>query len=98
MMDQQSKAVDLIELSAEVDQIGKVILEMVQNNRPLLGGEHFISDSELSALLKISRRTLQQWRTDGMIPYIMLGGKVLYKESDINAMIEDNYIKSYRLE
>lgn len=84
--------------TASVDQISKIILEMTQSSCPRLGGERFITDSELSALLKISRRTLQQWRTDGVLPYIQMVGKIIYKESDINAMIENNYIKSYRFE
>ncbi len=92
MTDQQGKQViDLIELSAEVDQISKVILEMMQTSHPLLGGECFVSDVELSAMLKVSRRTLQQWRTDRVISYYMLGGKVLYKESDVQQLLDSCY-------
>ena len=41
--------------------------------------------------LRISRRTLQEYRTLGVIPYYLLQGKVLYKESDIHKMLEDAY-------
>ena len=48
-----------------------------------LGNEQFLTDKEVSAWLKVSRRTLQDYRNNGMIAYYQLGGKILYKESDI---------------
>ena len=54
-------------------------------------GERFLTDEELSGILRISRRTLQEYRTFGVIPYYLLQGKVLYKESDIQKLLEDAY-------
>ena len=51
---------------------------IVANYRPILGGERFITDKELCARLQLSRRTLQDYRNNGVIPYIQLGGKILY--------------------
>lgn len=51
-------------------------------------GEHFLSDGELSETLKISRRTLQEYRSAGIIPYYLICGKVLYKDSEIRQMLE----------
>ena len=45
--------------------------------RPLLDGERYLTDREVASILKVSRRTLQEYRNDGMLPYILLGGKVL---------------------
>ena len=45
--------------------------------RPLLDGERYLTDREVAQILKVSRRTLQEYRNDGMLPYILLGGKVL---------------------
>jgi len=73
------------------------MLERIQslaNHRPPLGGEHYLSDKEVSTILKVSRRTLQDWRTNGQIAYIALGGKTLYRESDIQAMLERNHRKA----
>ena len=49
----------------------------VMNYRPMLGGERFMTDKELCARLQLSRRTLQDYRNNGVIPYIQLGGKIL---------------------
>ena len=59
-----------------------------------LDGEHYLTDRELSGRLKISRRTLQEYRNEGRLPYIQLGGKVLYRESDIEKMLRDGYRKA----
>ena len=48
---------------------------LAENYKPVLGGERFLTDKELSGMLKVSRRSLQDYRNEGRIPYIQLGGK-----------------------
>nr|WP_280202134.1 helix-turn-helix domain-containing protein [Bacteroides fragilis] len=69
---------------------------MTVDYRPTLGGERFFTDKEVSARLKVSRRTLQDYRNEGQIPYIQLGGKIFYRESDIEKMLLDGYRSAYR--
>lgn len=64
--------------------------------RPMLKGERYLTDREVSQRLKISRRTLQDYRNDGRISYLLLGGKVLYRESDIERMLDDAYRPAFR--
>ena len=45
--------------------------------------------------LRISRRTLQEYRNEGRISYIQLGGKIIYKESDIERLLKDGYREAY---
>ena len=71
---------------------------LTENYKPVLGGERFLTDKELSAMLKISRRSLQDYRNEGRIPYIQLGGKILYRESDIEQILKNGYRKAYREE
>ena len=61
------------------------------NYRPLLDGERYLTDSEVAEILKVSRRTLQEYRNDGVLPYILFGGKVLYRESDLEKVLEACY-------
>ena len=69
---------------------------IVKNYRPMLGGERFLTDKELCAKLQLSRRTLQDYRYNGIIPYIQLGGKILYRESDIEKILTATYREAYR--
>src|SRR5665647_1164684 len=66
----------------------------VENSTPHLNGARFLTYKEVSEKLTISRRTLQVYRTHDRIAYIQLGGKILYKESDIEKMLESRYQKS----
>ena len=40
----------------------------------------------------ITPRTLQDYRTQRLIPYISLPGKTLYRQSDLLRMLEENYV------
>jgi excisionase family DNA binding protein len=75
----------------KADEIDKALGGIIQNYQPLLNGEKYITDKKLSKLLNISRRTLQDYRTEGKIPYYLVGGKILYKESDIERLLMENY-------
>jgi excisionase family DNA binding protein len=72
------------------------IEDVLTNQRPTLNGERFLTDKEVSERLKISRRSLQDYRTNGQIPYIQLGGKILYRESDIQKMLEEGYRDKFK--
>ena len=78
-------------LFSELDRITKDAAMVADENQPLLGGEHYLTDRELSERLKISRRTLQDYRNNGILPYRQLGGKILYRESDIERVLQSCY-------
>jgi len=59
---------------------------------PPLGNERYLTDREVSKILHISRRTLQEYRSTGQIAYSMVGGKILYRESDIEKWLTTHYI------
>ena len=64
---------------------------VTEDYRPMLDGERYLTDDETSRVLKISRRTLQEYRSSGRIPFVLLGGKVLYRESDLEALLQECY-------
>lgn len=74
-----------------LENLERMLSDIEKSPRPMFKGERFLTDEELSGILRISRRTLQEYRTFGVIPYYLLQGKVLYKESDIQKMLEDAY-------
>jgi excisionase family DNA binding protein len=86
----------VVRLFGSLDRMLSGIERLVAGHRPTLGGERFLTDKEVSRRLKVSRRTLQDWRTNGQIAYITLGGKVLYKESEIQKMLEKYHRKTWQ--
>lgn len=67
------------------------ISRMAKNNKPALNGERLLSNSEVAKLLKVSIRTLQDWRDNNIIPYIQIKGKIIYRQSDINRLLQTYY-------
>ena len=80
----------LVVLSA-LDKVNRRIKEVAQTHKPLFGGEHFLTGKEVCERLYISPRTLQDYRDRRIIPYTQFAGKILYKESDLERLLEDNY-------
>ena len=59
--------------------------------RPMLGGEVYLAGEEVCSQLRLSTRTLQEYRNAGTLSFYKIGGKILYKESDIQTMLERHY-------
>lgn len=68
------------------------------NYKPTFDGERYLTSEELCSILKISRRTLQYYRDDGIFPFIQLPGKVLFRESDIRKVLEERLRSAYNIE
>ena len=82
----------------QLDTMLDGIENMNEKSRASFGNERFLTDKEVSAWLKVSRRTLQDYRNNGLVSYYQLGGKILYKESDIEKLVMDGYRNAYRTE
>ena len=52
------------------DRMIKGIDVLRKKNRPLLNGHRYLTDDELSRLLHINRRTLQDYRNMGRISFV----------------------------
>ncbi|MFR9542833.1 MAG: helix-turn-helix domain-containing protein [Rikenellaceae bacterium] len=90
---QDEKVVTALQQLAEILQNYDLI---ATNYRAPFNGEVYLTDKELSERLKICRRTLQEWRDNGVVSYIKLGGKILYAESAVHQMLEKNHFKAWR--
>ena len=68
----------------------------LESYSPPLDGERYLTDKEVAELLRVSRLTLQEYRNNRILPFILLGGKVLYPESELRKVLEANYRKPVR--
>ena len=82
----------------QLDTMLDGIESMNEKSKASFGNERFLTDKEVSAWLKVSRRTMQDYRNNGMVSYFQLGGKILYKESDIEKLVMGGYRNAYRTE
>lgn len=85
------KSEEVITFFNSLDELLDCIKSALENRTPTLGGEKYLTNRDVSEMLHISERTLQDWRDSGRIAYIQISGKVLYRESDVGRLLEDNY-------
>ena len=58
----------------------------LQNYRPIVNGERYLTDQETADILRVTRRTLNDYRANGM-PYV---------ESDIENLLQTNYHPAFK--
>ena len=63
--------------------------------RPILNGNRYIPEQELSKPLKKTKRPLIEYRMNGKLPYYKIGGKILYKEQEIIDILERNIVLAF---
>ncbi|EEK16352.1 hypothetical protein PORUE0001_0410 [Porphyromonas uenonis 60-3] len=68
------------------------VRNIAQTHRPLFEGEIYLTGREVCERLFLSPRTLQDYRDKGIIPYTQIAGKILYRLSDINRILSENYV------
>jgi hypothetical protein len=79
-----------------LERISSSMERLFSSRKPALNGESYYTDKDLAKKLKISRRGLQDYRNEGRIPYIKLGGKILYRASDIEKLLEEGYRDKFK--
>lgn len=82
---------EMQELIQDLGEIEQRMRSVAQSHRPLFEGEIYLTGRELCQRLFLSPRTLQDYRDKGILPYTQIAGKILYKLSDINRLLEENY-------
>lgn len=51
----------------------------------------WVDSQDVMQKLHISVRTLQYWRTNRLLPYSRIRGKIYYRKSDILTILQKNY-------
>ncbi|KAA6316869.1 hypothetical protein EZS27_032884 [termite gut metagenome] len=78
-----SKSSEVVSFFTGLDEMLDGISQALKNRTPHLNGEKFLTNRDVCKMLYISSRTLQDWRNNGIVPYIQIKGKIIYRESEI---------------
>ena len=84
------------EFISSLDSMLDDIESIVKHYKSHLNGECFLSNNEVSKKLNVSLRTLQEWRDTGLIPFIQIKGKIIYRQSDIDKLLQKHYFESWK--
>ncbi len=82
----------LTSINSEIRSLVKAF-ESHKANQPTDIRSEWLNTVEASHALGISAKSLQRLRNCGSLPYSRVHGKVYYKKSDIEQLLERNYHK-----
>ena len=81
----------IAEILDRLKRMNKILQKTETLVQPTLNNERFLTDEELSKILRVSRRTLQVYREKGLIPFARIKHKIFYKPEDIQRFIDSTY-------
>ena len=74
-----------------IEMLNKKI-EKLNNTKNQLNGDTLLDNQDLCLLLKVSNRTLQRYRSSGILPYKRIQQKTYYLESDVHKFISQEFV------
>ena len=77
-------------LSKKLSEIGQDLKSLINTDKVFNEDEKLLDNQDLAFLLKVSKRTLQRYRSSGKLPYFAIGHKTYYKVNDIR-----EFVRSY---
>jgi preprotein translocase subunit Sec63 len=74
----------------KVEMLNEVSHELTNSSNDLI-----LTTDMLIKVLHSSRRSIQNFRDSGKLTFYKVGGKILYRMSDVNKMLDKHKIKSF---
>lgn len=74
-------------LSKKLSEIGQDLKSLINTDKVFSEDEKLLDNQDLAFLLKVSKRTLQRYRSDGKLPYFMIGHKTYYRVNDVRVFV-----------
>jgi hypothetical protein len=90
---------EVITFQSEVFQELKAELKAIRNRldeKEKQPSETWLDNQDVLLLLKISKRTLQNYRDTGLISFSQVGNKIYYKLSDVEDLLSRHYNKAFK--
>ena len=64
---------------------------LAQRNQISPQPQALIDRDQLAAAIRVSRRTVDQWRADGVLPYIKVGAVIRFDLADVLAALRERF-------
>ena len=78
------------EIKHKLDEIHDYISSQKTNE---LGDDTWLDNHEVCTFLQISTRTLQRFRSENLVTYSLIRGKIFYQFKEIKRLLNDNLIR-----
>ena len=83
------------------DQFDNLVKRMDEIQSTILNSngsqtESFLDNQQFLQLMKVSKRTAQSWRDEGIISFSQVGSKIYYQMSDVQKLLEAHKRKAFK--
>lgn len=82
------------ELQELLEKLEDIKAKLQAENKIVKQSEQWLDNDQAVCILRVSKRTLQNYRDHRTIPFSQFGRKILYKSSDLQAFLEAHHIKT----
>lgn len=79
------------QLMAKIDRIDRFIIDSTKDNAE--PDNLWLDNDTVCAYLKVSKRTLQRYRSNGVIAYSIIGRKTYYSVASVKELLKDKNIR-----
>ena len=76
-----------------INNISEISKKLDHTNRQNPLSDTWLDIQEVCFLLKISKRTLQSYRDNGILPFSQISGKIYFRAIDIEEHLKKHYVK-----
>ena len=70
-----------------IDQLSEIIDSIPKDGVTLPSDDEYMCDKEVAYMLKVSRRTLSEYRSNGTLAYTKIGNRTYYLPEDVDSII-----------
>ena len=78
-----------------INRISEIKEILVRKEKQNPFSETWLDIKETCTLLKISKRTLQKYRDNGLFAFSQISGKIYFKATDLEEILKKHYIKAF---
>ena len=83
-------AKDIKQIKSAIESLCEKVDQLLYDR--LENSDTYLTCEETAKLLKISTRTLWQWRKAGILKYSKIGRKIFFKNKDVQKLIDRNIL------
>lgn len=77
-------------LSKKLSEISQDLKSLINTKEVFDEDETLLDNQDLAFLLKVSKRTLQRYRSSGKLPYFMIAHKTYYRTADVREFVRSH--------
>lgn len=92
-LDKETFEQGIAQIMERFNRSDKIMATIANKKINHIDGEELLDNFDLCERMHVSKRTLQRYRSSGLLPFQMVLHKTYYKESDVQTFMREHFAK-----